>query len=58
MVFGRDFYDKLPELVIGREDIKWVDSCVYLGIELKAGIRRTVTTLVERNRRKFLCECQ
>ena len=51
MVFGRDFYDKLPQMVIGREDIKWADSCVYLGVELKAG--RTYTTLAERNRRKF-----
>ena len=51
MVFGRDFYDKLPQMVIGREDIKWADSCVYLGVELKAG--RTFTTLAGRNRRKF-----
>ena len=36
---------------IGREDIKWADSCVYLGVELKAG--RTFTTLAEKNRRKF-----
>ena len=51
MVFGRDFYDKLPQMVIGREDIKWADSCVYLSVELKAG--RTFITLAERNRRKF-----
>ena len=51
MVFGRDFYDKLPQMVTGREDIKWADSCVYLGVELKAG--RTFTTLAKRNRRKF-----
>ena len=51
MVFGRDFYDKLPQMVIGRKDIKWADSCVYLGVELKPG--RTFTTLVERNKRKF-----
>ena len=51
MVSGRDFYDKLPQMAIGREGIKWADSCVYLGVELKAG--RTFTTLAERNRRKF-----
>ena len=51
MVFGRGFYDKLPQMVIVREDIKWADSCVYLGVELKAG--RTFITLAERSRRKF-----
>ena len=51
MVFDRDFYDKLPQMVIGREEIKWADSSVYLGVELKAG--GTFTTLAERNRRKF-----
>ena len=51
MVFDQDFYDKLLQMVIVREDIKWVDSCVYLGVELKAG--KTFTTLAESNRRKF-----
>ena len=51
MIFGRDFYDKLPQMVIGREDKKWADSCIYLGVELKAD--KTFTTLAERNRRKF-----
>ena len=51
MVFGRDFYNKLPQMVIGRENIKWADSCAYLGAELKAG--GAFTTLAERNRRKF-----
>ena len=52
MVFGRDFFDKLPEMVIGREDIKWADSCVHVGqVELKVG--RAFATLAKRNRRKF-----
>ena len=32
-------------MFIGREDVKWADSCVYLGVELKAG--RTFITLAE-----------
>ena len=31
MVFDRNFLNKLPEMVIGYENIKWADNCVYLG---------------------------